>query len=120
MIFKIGSTDILPYIAFGGLQWQREDLDGPNAGRALDGTMQRDRITSKCRWDITCKPLTAQEAATILQLIKPEYITVTYTDPETNSTVTRQMYSNSIPAQYLMRKGNIEYWAGITFPVIER
>ena len=43
MVFKINGTDITPYIANGGLQYTRNDLDGPNAGRALDGTMYRDR-----------------------------------------------------------------------------
>lgn len=120
MVFKIGNTDITPYIANQGLQWQRQDLDGPNSGRAMDGTMYRDRITTKFRWDVTCKPLTAQETATILSLIQPEYITVTYTNPITNTEETSEFYSNNIPAQYLMKIGNEEYWGGITFPVIER
>ena len=32
MVFKINGTDITPYIAAGGLKWQRQDIDGPNAG----------------------------------------------------------------------------------------
>lgn len=120
MTFKIGNTDITPYIANGGVQYTRNDLDGANAGRALDGTMYRDRTAVKDKWTITCRPLTAQECATILSLIYPEFITITVTDPRTNSERTYQAYSNNVPAQYLIKKGNTEYWTGISFPLIER
>ena len=120
MVFKINGTDITPYIASGGLKWQRQDIDGPNAGRALDGTMYRDRVAVKYRWDVTCKPLTSQETSIVLSLIEPEYIRVPYLDPVTNSETTSECYSNNIPAQYLMNIGGKEYWTGITFPVIER
>lgn len=120
MVFQINGTDITPYIAYQGLQWKRQDIDGPNAGRAMDGTMYRDRITTKFRFDVTCRPLSASEASTILSLVESEYVTVTYTDPVTNKVVTKQAYSNNIPAQYLMKIKGKEYWGGITFPLIER
>nr|DAT70870.1 MAG TPA: hypothetical protein [Caudoviricetes sp.] len=59
MVFKINGTDITPYIANGGLQYTRNDLDGPNAGRALDGTMYRDRVATKDKWTVNCRPLTS-------------------------------------------------------------
>ena len=33
----IDGTDITDFIASGGVQWKRNDIDGPNAGRALSG-----------------------------------------------------------------------------------
>lgn len=120
MVFKINGTDITPYIATGGLQWSRNDLDGPNAGRAMDGTMYRDRVAIKYKWDITCKPLTAQEAAIVLSLLEPEFITVTTTNPMTNTVESFESYSNNVPAQYLMNIGGKEYWTGITFPIVQR
>lgn len=120
MVFQINGTNIMPYIAQEGLTWQRQDLDGPNAGRAMDGTMYRDRVTTKFKFSVTCKPLTAAELSTILTLVQPEYITVTYTDPLTNTVVTKQAYSNNIPAQYLMKIKGTEYWGGVTFPIVER
>ena len=68
----------------------------------MDGTMYRDRITTKFRFDVTCRPLTAEEASTVLSAIQPEYVELTYTDPVTNSTKTSTVYSNNIPAQHLM------------------
>ena len=41
MVLKIDGTDIVPYIAYGGVKWQRSDVDGEGAGRMLDGTLER-------------------------------------------------------------------------------
>lgn len=104
MIVKISGVDITPYIANQGVQYTRNDIDGPNAGRALDGTMYRDRVTVKDKWTITCRPLTGEECAKVMTLIYPEYITVTITNPRTNTERTFQAYSNNVPAQYLIKK----------------
>ena len=98
MVFKIGGVDIMPYIAHGGIKWSRNDVDGPNAGRMQNGEMSRDRISTKYRWDITCRPLTADEQATVLQLIQSEYISVYATDPLTNTAKTFMCYSNNFPS----------------------
>lgn len=121
MIFSINGVSILPYIAYNGLKWQRSDVDGPNAGRTLDGTMIRDRRAIKIRWDITCKPLTSEELSTVLSLIEPEFVTVTYTNPVTNTTATKQFYSNNFPVQFLLStETGQELWQGLTFPLIEK
>lgn len=121
MVFSINGTDITPYIAFGGLKWQRADVDGPNAGRAMNGDMQRDRVAVKTRWDVTCRPLTSSELSTVLQLIQPEYVSVTCTDPITNTVQTNTFYSNNIPASYShITPAGVEYWVGFTFPLIQK
>ena len=61
MTLTVAGIDMIPYIAYGGLQWQRADVDGEAAGRALNGDMIRDRVAVKIRWDITCRPLRADE-----------------------------------------------------------
>lgn len=117
---KIGNMDITPYIAKEGFSWKREDIDGPGAGRTLDnGNLRRDRLTTKYRIDITCRPLKTHEASTVLKAIKPEWVQVTYLDPEEGDFVTRKMYSNNIPAQFkLKRRDGDILWVGITFPLI--
>ena len=77
MVLKIGDVDILPYVAENGIKWQRNDLDGENAGRTMDGTMHRSRVATKVRLDITCMPLKTEDAMKILNAIFPEYVTVT-------------------------------------------
>ena len=121
MTFKINGIDMLPYVAFQGLKWTRNDIDGPDAGRNMAGTMLRQRVTTKVRLDVTCRPLTSAESHIVLSAIKPEYVTVQYTDPEEGTTVTKSMYANNNPASFLIRKKNgEEYWNGITFPLVER
>ena len=113
-------VDITPYIAFEGLKYSIQAVDGPNAGRTQDGTMVRDVVAHKVRWDVTCRPLYAEELAAILTLIKPDSFYVKYTDPETNAEATGVFYSNNVPAQYkLHRENGNDVWAGIAFPLVE-
>ena len=121
MTFTIDGTDMLPYIAYKGLKWSRNDVDGPDAGRTMDGEMQRMRVATKIRLDITCRPLTDTEASTVLNAILPEYVTVVYTDPMAGTTQTKTMYSNNNPASFLIKKPNgTGLWDGITFPLVEK
>lgn len=117
MILKINGVDMLPYIAQKGIKWQRNDLDGANAGRTMDGTMHRERVTSKVRLDITCLPLSSADAQIVLNSIFPEYVDVEYTDP-LYGRVYKTMYSNNTPATYI--NTTTDMWEGITFPLIER
>lgn len=120
MTLTIGGVNIVPYIAQGGLKWQRNDIDSPNTGRTMDGTMHRGRVATKIRMDITCRPLTATELSTVLNAIYPEYVTVAYTDPMSGS-VTKTMYSNNNPASFLLiQSDGTELWTGVSFPLVER
>lgn len=120
MVFSINGKDILKYVAADGLKYTRSDLDGPNAGRTLDGVMHRDRVASKIRWDITCKLLNEAELATVLSLIEPEFVTVTYTDLQTRQTVTKTMYSNNVPTSLAFAYNGGSWWTSLTFPLIEK
>lgn len=120
MVFMIDGTDILKYVAYDGLKYTRSDLDGPNAGRTLDGVMHRDRVASKIRWDITCKLLNEEDLAKILTLIEPEFVTVTYTELRTRQTVTKTMYSNNVPTTLAFANDDGSWWTSFTFPLIEK
>lgn len=124
MTLTIGGVDITPYIAYKGFKWQRVDVDNAQATRTLNGSLQRSRVATKIRIDITCRPLTDAEASVILNLILPEWVTITYKDPMYGLRTNVTMYSNNNPASYLMQKTNgnttTEYWDGITFPLIEK
>lgn len=130
---KIDGTDITNLIAHGGVQWSRNDIDGPNSGRTMSGLLIRDRVATKIRLDITCRPLELSELRMLLNLIYPEFVTVTYDDPMLG-TVAKTMYANNHSAQFLMRKYRKkpeylwyypdpqakEYWNNISFPLVER
>ena len=132
---KIDGTDITDLIAFSGVKWSRNDVDGPNAGRNQQGEMIRDRVATKVRLDITCKPMKLSELRMLLNLLLPEFVTVTYDDPM-YGVVSKTMYANNNPAEFLMRKEYNppqqwyichtdppppeEYWYNISFPLVER
>lgn len=121
MVLEINGLDIVPYIAYQGIQWQREDVDASDAGRDLAGDLHRSRVTTKRRLDVTCRPMTAQETSMVLTAIMPEFVSVRYYDPQEGQIVTRTMYSNNNPAQYFIKRENgQELWMGITFPLIEK
>lgn len=121
MTLEIDGVNIVPYIAYGGFQWQRSDVDGEGAGRMLDGTLERNRMATKIRLDVTCRPLKSSEASIVLSAIMPEWVSVKYYDPQIGSVVTKTMYSNNNPASYLIKHPDgTEWWSGITFPLIEK
>lgn len=117
MVLKINGTDILRFVEEKGVKWQRNDMDGPNAGRTMDGIMHRERVASKVRLDVTCLPLKTEDAKTVLNAIYPEYVEVEYLDPM-HGIVTKTMYSNNNPATYMNTQTDL--WEGINFPLIER
>lgn len=118
---SIDGTDITNLIAYQGVQWKRNDIDGPNAGRTLSGLMVRDRVATKIRLDITCRQLTLPEVRMLLNLLMPEFVSVTYDDPM-DGLVTRTMYANNNGAQFLFaRDGDTkEWWDNVSFPLVER
>ena len=118
---SIDGTDITDLIAYQGVQWKRNDIDGPNAGRTLSGLMIRDRVATKIRLDITCRQLNHSEVRMLLNLLMPEFISVTYDDPK-NGVVTRTMYANNNEARFLKsdEDDSDELWDNVTFPLVER
>ena len=118
---SIDGTDITNLIAYQGVQWKRNDIDGPSAGRTLSGLMIRDRVATKIRLDITCRQLTLDEARMLLNLLMPEFVSVTYDDPM-DGLVTRTMYANNNGAQFLFARDNDtkEWWDNVSFPLVER
>ena len=119
----IDGTDITDLIAYQGVQWKRNDIDGPNAGRTLSGLMIRDRVSTKIRLDITCRPLRYEEMRMLQNLIYPEFVTVVYDDP-LEGLVSKTMYANNNGGTFLIQKnvsGNVEeYWGSVSFPLVER
>lgn len=121
MVFRINDVDMMPYIAFRGLKWTRNDIDSKDATRMLDGSLRRDRVTTKIKLEVTCRPLKLAEASVVLSTILPEFVTVEYTDPMEGTVVTRTMYANNNPASFcIQHKNGDEWWDGISFPLVEK
>lgn len=120
MTLTVNGVNLVPFIAYQGLSYQLSDIDAPNSGRTLSAKMIRGRVASKVRLDVTCRPLTADEASIVLSAIYPEFVTVTYYDPYLGQDVTKKMYSNNRKAQFLHHSTSRgDLWKVDTFPLIE-
>lgn len=119
-VFEINGVNMLPYVAYKGIKWQRSDLDSSSTTRMLNGELRRKRVATKIRLDITCRPLKLEEAKIVLTAIMPEFVTVRYTDPQLGTTTTKTMYSNNNPASHLINTADASWWDGIEFPLIEK
>ena len=118
--FKIDGTDITSLIKHKGIKWTRNDIDSANAGRTLSGLMNRGRVTTKVKLEITCRSLSPEEAQMLLNLVYPEYVTVEYIDPQMGERVA-EFYSNNIPATFCaIAPDGTAWWDDISFPLVER
>lgn len=85
----IGGTDFSSYVAADGFDWERNDIDAPNSGRDMNGTMRRRIIARKDKLQITCRPLTVNELQTLWGKLTSTTVSVTYTVPgQSNRTAT--------------------------------
>lgn len=121
-VFEVDGKDITKYMNFDGLKYGVNDLDSEEAGRTLDGIMHRSRVATKIRWDIQVKKLYTDELQELFQLIRPEWVTVHYTDPCMGERVA-QFYSNNysvdLESSYEVDSGKL-LWSEFSFPLIEQ
>lgn len=111
--------DITPFIAKGGWKDSRNDVEGNNAGRNIEGTMIRDRVAIKYRIDVTCIPLKKTELDAIRAVLYPESFQIRFKDDASNVWTYRTVYSNNFSWTYCMKKGDAEYYEGFSFPLID-
>ena len=112
-------VDITPYIAWQGLTFSRNDVDSPNAGRDMSGTMHRGRVGIKEKMNVKTVPLKNDECNMIYQLLYPETIYVRVNPhPETNGSKTMYMYSNNVSTSFVGNVGGVET-KSMSFPLIE-
>ena len=112
--------DITPWIAWQGLNFSRNDVDAPNAGRDMSGYMHRGRVAVKEKMNINTIPLTRAQSAKLQTLLYPETIMVRVNPyPRTNYSQTLNMYSNNVKVSYMLHKENGEDLETLSFPLIE-
>ena len=113
-------TDVTDMVKFQGLSWSSNSVDAPNAGRSLDGYMNRKLIGFKDKFELTCVQLTTTQLDTLTSLLEHEWLTVRVT---TNTgTVSRTMYPGATikSAFCIKRADGTELWDGFSFSLIEK
>ena len=113
-------VDITPYIAWQGLTFSTNDVDGPDAGRTMDGRMHRNRVATKEKMQIKTVPMTRAQVATLHTLLYPENIAVRVTPyPKTNAAAVFTMYTNNVATQHIIHRASGEDLQIMSFPLIE-
>ena len=105
-----------------GFSWGKQDVSSPDAGRTqdADATMQKMRITTKRKLQLSWKNRDEGAVAQILQAFEPEYVYVRYRDALTATFQTRQFYTGDMSVT--MSKFSIggATYSLLSFNVIER
>lgn len=110
--------DLVEYWAFDTLDSTDNDIDGPNAGRNQRGTMIRDYLATKMKWNFQSIPLTRPVANNLLEAVRPETFTVR-TDIVDGVTRRYTCYSNNRVLHYILRRRNGTEYVKVSFPIIE-
>lgn len=119
--YKLNGVNILSYIAPQGLQIEENDVESPDAGRTLDGSMQRGIVARKDKHSVKCRPLTTAESNTVLQALRAsEFITIETDLHPVFGTVIKTMYNSARTAAVLLHTDNVTLWDNISFTLIER
>lgn len=113
-------TDITDMIKFQGVSWSSNSVDAPNAGRSLDGYMNRKLIGFKDKFEIQCIQLTTEQLDALTSLLEHEWLSVRITT--STGTIVRQMYPGATikSAFCIKRKDGTELWDGYSFSLIEK
>lgn len=114
-------VDITPYIAWQGISFSRNDVDDPDTGRDMSGTMRRGRIAIKEKMNVQTIPLKRSAISTIYNLVLPQTFQVRVTGHPGvpgSSSITYTMYSNNFATSPVIETANGEVMSA-KFPLIE-
>lgn len=99
-----------------------QNVNAADSGRVLNSnaTMYTNRITRKYKIQLEWWGPNPTETARILQAFAPEYFTVKFPDPYSNSLVTKTFYcgDQSIPVKWW--NSNNKRYSKVSFNIIER
>lgn len=108
--------------ADGGFKVERNDVDGPNAGRlTMDAYMERDYIATKAKIFAKCRVMTDSELRQIMAKLSQTYINVTYLDYAVGLRKNVQMTCTQTSCEYMFRKSDgTMLWKSFSFNLVER
>ena len=116
--FKVDGSDISPYVT--GVKWSVNDIDAPNSGRDMTGTMRRGRVAVKAKLQFTCRTMTHGELAWLNGVIGKETVSVSYLDPCFGQR-TATFYGSSVDSALWRSDSDAgeTWWESPTFNLIE-
>ena len=110
----------MPVLDENGFTVTKEKIWNKKTGRSATGKMIGDVIATKhkvsCKWGA----LDREDVAKIDQAITPAWIDVTFTDPGTDKTVTKEMYAGTPTYPVFRYERGVKTYKGVTVNLIER
>lgn len=102
-----------------GMSWGEADISKSSAGRTTDGTMHKERLTTKVTLSLSWSGLTDAQAKSVLQAFYPEYVTVGYYDSRIGKT-SKVFYTGDRKAQVYTWQIGKKIFKSVSFDIIER
>ena len=110
----------MPTPKLNGLTISKEKVWSKNTRRAANAEMVGDilaiKYTLKCTWP----PLTREQVAVIDAAITPAFFNVTYTDPESNSRVTKRFYAGTPTYPVYSYVKGVKTYQGVGVDLIQK
>lgn len=116
-ILIINGHDYSRFIERGGYGWERNDLDSEKTTRTKDGTMRRDKITTKRKCSYKLVNMSREEMAALDSDLSLETFAATTLDLHGQST--RTYYCSSFSATLEEYSDGVDSWGEAAFNMIE-
>lgn len=110
----------MPTLKKGGLTISKEKIWSKNAGRATDAGMIGDIIAIKYTLDCEWPPLSREQTAVVDAAVTPAFFDVTFTDPGSNSRVTKRMYAGTPVYQVYSYVNGVKTYSGVKVTLIQQ
>ncbi len=122
--FKINGVALdgnyLPEPAHGGAIFSVQDIDSAETGRNQEGTMMRDRIATKIKWQFTFPPLNRVLCANLLNALSDVTFELEYPDPyKAAGTSTATCYVGDRTTPIYSTASEMPMWENIAFSIVE-
>lgn len=110
----------LPAPKHGGATYSLQDVDSAESGRNQNGTMVRDRVAQKIKWQLSFPPLTSAEISSLLSAINGVTLSFTYPDPRTGlQSDAKTCYVGDRTSPLYSLINGVPMWEGLSFSIIE-
>ena len=116
-ILIINGHDYSRFIKRKGYGWTRNDLDSEKTTRTKDGTMRRQKVTTKRKCSYELMNMTQADLARLDSDLSLETFSATYLD--IHGVQTRTFYSSSLSATCVDCSGDSAEWDSASFSMTE-
>lgn len=110
----------MPTLKKEGLKITKEKIWSSNTGRASTGDMIGDLIGIKYKLQCQWPPLSRERTAIVDKAVTPAFFSVTFTDPGSNSRITRRFYAGTPTYPVYSYVNGMKTYVGVQVDLIEK